>query len=699
MENNNLEQKSAQDLDQDFIEAEKTDHLVLREMRQNVKLVNADHYSDVKKDNFNLRQKTKIKGKQQLRLTFNFVHRVRNFYTNRIFNLAPGVIVSPRSDSEIQDQKAAEQHGMLWDYICNTHNMRDKLRHWIDDYFDLGEVALKLTWNPTLGKPYAGPVKQAYQEIVDEEGNIAQMPLGEPYQEMIVPGDIEFERIFAFDLFRDPAAKSMDESRYMIIRKLVDKKELSKKHPNIDMKKINEGDYEDTFVVFNTNSGSYEKSRASQVLVREHYFKPCLAYPNGYYYITTKYDILEQGELPGGIFPIIWRGFDEGQTRARAFSLIRQIKSPQAEVNRCLSKIAEHQITLGDDTVYIQKGTQVAPGGYINGQKVVKHTGPQPMVSPGRSGEQYANHLLRMVEWIERIAGIDLFGEKAGGQDAWAQVHKGLKEREVFSKYGEKMESMMKEVCEMCLQLYKTYAPDELLIRVFGRREIPNLEEFRNIDNLVYQISIDPGNKDADVQMREQLVANTILQFSPDMPPEQRALLIRSMPIGGNLEDFEEEALNKYDQAKNLALAIERPNAPLPQINHFVDKNYVRNYLVTRRTRPEMDFLPPQVIQKYDTIIQQLEELKAEEVRNEQALNADFIPVGGNEIKMDIYVTKPSEGGGTKTERATISEQTWNWVQDRLKRQYGVQADLDMAQDADLSEMGKFFDNQPQTDV
>jgi len=687
-----MPEKTAHDLDQDFIQAEKTDHLVLREMRQNVKLVNADHYSHLNKDNNRVRQRLKVKGKQQLRLTFNFIHRVRTFYTNRIFNLAPGVVVGPRSESEIQDQKAAEQHGYVWDYICNTHNMRDKLRRWIDDFFDIGEVALKLSWNPTLGKPYAGPVQQEMEQSIDENGNVAEIPIGEPFQEMTVPGDIEFERIFAFDLFRDPAAKSMDEARYLIWRKLVDKKELAKQYPDANIKEISEDSYEDTFVVFNTNSGSYEKSRETQVLVREHYFKPSLVYPNGYYYIATKNDILAEGELPGGIFPIIWRGFDEGQTRARAFSLIRQIKSPQAEINRCLSKIAEHQITLGDDTVYIQKGTQVAPGGYVNGQKVVKHTGPQPFVSQGRSGEQYANHLLRMVEWIEKIAGIDLFSEKAGGQDAWAQVHKGLKEKERFSKYGEKIESMLKEVCEMCLQLYKANSPDELLVRVFGRKEIPNLEEFRNVDNLAYQIRVDPGNKDADEQMREQLVANTILQYSPDMPSEQRALLIRNMPLGGNNEDFEQESLAKYDQAKNLALAIERPNSPLPKINNYVDKDYVRNYLVTRRTRPEMDFLPPEVIQKYDITIAELEKLKAEEVRNEQALNADFIPIGGDQIKLDIYQEVPASGGGTKSERATISQQTWFWLKDRLESQHGVQQDLDLANDADVSNMGKLFE-------
>ena len=688
-------EQTANDLAVNFQQAEKVDQSTVRGMRQNVKLVNADHYASNNNNNsVNERKKVSVKGKQQLRLTFNFIHRVRNFFTNRIFNLAPGVVVGPRSDSEIQDQKAAEQHGYIWDYICNIHNIRDKLRHWIDDFFDLGEVVLKLGWNPTLGKPYAGPVQQEMEQTIDEFGNITEVPLGEPFQEMVVPGDVEYERIFAFDLFRDPAAKSMDEARYFIIRKLVDKKELAKQYPDADVERMAEDNYDDTFVVFNATNGAYEKTKNDQVLIMEHFYKPCLAYPDGYYYIATKHDILAQGKLPGGRFPIIWRGFDEAQTSARAFSLIRQIKSPQAEINRCLSKIAEHHISLGDDTVFVQRGTKVAPGGYINGQKVVKHTGPQPMVVGGRSGEQYADHLLRMVNWIERIAGIDLFDEKAGGQDAWAQVHKGLKEKEKFSKYGEKIESMLKEVCEMSLELYKENAPDELLIRIFGRKEIPNLAEFRSIENLAYQIKVDPGNKDADEQMREQLVANTILQYSPEMPSEQRALLIRNMPLGGNNEDFEQESLAKYDQAKNLALAIERTGEPLPKVNYYVDKDYIKDYLVTRRTRPEMQFLPQEIIQRYDTLIQELEQLKAEEVQKTQAMNADFIPTGGDEIKVDIYEEVPASNGGTKSGRATIKTETWYWMKDRLRQQGSLRGGLAASNDADVSNISDLMDNQ-----
>jgi hypothetical protein len=128
---------------------------------------------------------------------------------------------------------------------------------------------------------------------------------------------------------------------------------------------------EQTYQLFD-GYGNYKSDKKKQTLVKEYYFKPCAEYPNGYYCIAVDEAILHEGELPHGIFPIVHVGFDEASTSARSFSIIKQIRPCQAEINRCISRIVEHHLTLGDDKLITQPGATISAGATAHGIKVIK---------------------------------------------------------------------------------------------------------------------------------------------------------------------------------------------------------------------------------------------------------------------------------------------------------------------------------------
>ena len=115
-----------------------------------------------------------------------------------------------------------------------------------------------------------------------------------------------------------------------------------------------------TFTVFDTARGGYTQT-SNQAMVIEYYFKPCVACPNGYFYITTKEVILAEGSFRAEFSQLSTKLSADFPPRAD-ISPIKTMRPYQAEINRAASKMAEHQITLGDDKLLIQNGTKISAG-------------------------------------------------------------------------------------------------------------------------------------------------------------------------------------------------------------------------------------------------------------------------------------------------------------------------------------------------
>ena len=65
------------------------------------------------------------------------------------------------------------------------------------------------------------------KEVVEnEDGSVEERP--------VLNGDFVFEKYFAFDVLRDKSAKSWESARFVMLRKMMDKMDLSNIYPCFD---------------------------------------------------------------------------------------------------------------------------------------------------------------------------------------------------------------------------------------------------------------------------------------------------------------------------------------------------------------------------------------------------------------------------------------------------------------------------------
>lgn len=667
------------DLNTLYTDGESADSEVFSEMRSNILLISGEHYTRKNSRYWNRIRDTKdLTNDQKLRLTKNHIQKITKTYINNIVSHAPSVTIVPKNEKERQDQKAAELNKSVWEDVRNTHNLRLKTQLYVKDFIELGECAVKIFWNPNGGKflGWEPETDETGKPVMDEQGQMVQS------KTPAFSGDLEIERIFAFNMIRDSAAKSMDESRFLCLRKMVDIE---------DLKSMVEGDEEklkmivesqdDTFMVFDGNNQNYTKTK-NQTMIREFYFKSCPQYPMGYFYICVQGGILFEGELPFGIFPICYAGFDEIQTSARHRSIVKQLRPYQAEINRAASKMAEHQITLGDDKLLIQSGTKVTNGGQLPGVRALQYQGMAPTILQGRSGDQYLSYQTSQIAEMYSVANLaeDSEQKQVAQTDPWGFLFLSLRDKKKFSIYSDKIESFLRDICKLCLELAREYYPDDRLIPAIGRNEFVNISEFRSSAPLSYKITLEAQVDDPEEIMGRTLTMNHILQFvGGQLGKEDIGKIIRTYKFGNVEESFSDFTLD-YDNVTNMILALDRGEQVAPQ--KYEDPKYVIKKLTGRIRQADFSMLAPQIQQNYMMLKQAYEQMEVDNQRSILAAQADFIPTDGPRIKVDFYVDV--EG---KVQRATLPSRAVEWLIQRLADQGQSQDALSTLGSGNLAEM------------
>lgn len=655
-----------------YQDAESCDSELFSEMRSNLLLVAGNHYAKRGSRFWNtLRRVDTVSKNQKIRLTKNHIQKITKTYENNILSFAPGVSITARNEGELKDQKAAELNNSVWQDLRRRHKIKKLKRNLTKDFVEIGEMVMKVFYDPNAG------ALLGYEPVLDEAG----MPLldeatGEPKHVTKMSGDLIFERVLGFNLLRDKEAKSWEENRWVCIRKMVEVKALKARYKD-DEERLGfiQESSKRTFQVFDGNSGSY-KSGDGMVMVREFYFRACDEYPEGYYYIATEDGILHEGALPLGLFPILYAGFDEVATSARSHSIIKQLRPYQAEVNRSASKIAEHQVTLGDDKLILPPGGSITPGGTAHGIKAVKVAGGVGAfhVITGRNGAQFLEYMNGQISEMYNVANVAEDSVDVKSQlDPYTMLFRSIKEKKKFVLYGEKVEEFDVEMCMTALRLAKAYFPEEMMVPVFGKNEAVNIAEWKATDDLGHQITIEPQTEDVESKMGRQLTLNHIFQYSgQNMKQEDMGRLIRAMPYVNKEEMFSDLTID-YDNATSDILALDRGE----QVPAEEDDNH--QYMVKRLThrikQNDFKFLPPQVQQMYRQRKTQHQQFIKKQLQDDAASKAGFIPSGGYLVSCDFYL--PDQDPTKQPKRARIPMEAVQWLLKRLETQGSTQKTLE----------------------
>lgn len=661
-----MKQYKIDELNQQYQDAVTCDDEIFSEMRSNLLLVSGNHWSKKTSTFFSrIRNTQRLNENQKLRLTKNHIHKITRHYIQAITSKVPGVIPVPQNELDIQDKKAADLNLAVWRDFTSRYNLKERFNEAIQNFVEIGEMCFYIYWNP-----HAGEIT-GYESLVDENG----MPVVDPMtgemqadpEKPIFSGAMEYKNIPGFNLLRAPQARSMKQSQYHIIREMVDKNELLAAYGDDEAKKkfIGEGDTGE-FIVFDTNKKAYQAEN-NQILVRYHFFRPSKMHPNGYFVISTERGVLEEGEIPFGVYPIVWEGFDTYSTNPRGYSVIKVARPYQAEINRASSQMATHQITVGDDKIIYQAGTKLAPGALLPGVRGLTFQGMAPQILPGRDGGQFLPYIESQISEMYSACMLEEINmEKESGQiDPYTLLFRSASSKAKFNRYIEKVENFMREVCKVSLELAKHYLPDDALIQAVGKSEMINIPEFRTTSPLSYTIKIEEQSQDISDRLGQQLALNHLIQYAgTQMDPKQLAMLAREMPYLKNSQIVKKLTI-EYDNAENDILQIER--GQLPFISPYVDNRIYIDAVTHRMKQPDFPMLDPQIQALYDEYLTIHEAEMQRKLEAEQAAKDGFIPTGGALVTVQMQVPDPTTSSGTRQVR--IPYEAMMWLIKRLETQ------------------------------
>lgn len=679
--------KTITDLNALYQQAESIDTELFAEQRSNVLLCSGNHYARKIRDFLN-RSGSSINKDQKVRIVRNHIKKIMTTYQNNILSHSPGVSIKAKNDSELQDQKIAEMATAVWSDWRERSEFHSKNRKLCQDFVEIGECVVKIFFDPNAGKflGYEPEVDEMGMPIIDEDGQPKARPRFE--------GEIVCERVLGFNLLRDPEAKAWEECRWVCIRKMVDTKTLKEMVSfDDDLIKLVQESSKQTYQVFDGQTSSYSESK-TQTLTREFYFKPCHQYPNGFYYICTDEGILFEGELPSGEWPFEILAFDEFPTSCRGYSMIKQLRPVQAEINRAASSIVQTQLTLGMDKIILRNGSSMEPGGEAHGIKSIQVVGQDPTVIPGRSGEQFVGYLADCISELYNISMVaEDSTEKENGQvDPYGMLFRTIKEKKKFIIWSEKYEKFLKNVCKKILKFSKAYYTEERMIPIVGRNEIVNISEWVNTPDLSYAIEAESSTDDIESKLGRQLSLNHILQYSSaNLAPQDVGKILRMMPYVNSERLFDDMTLD-YDISTNTILRLDRGEIvqPKPNDNH----TYMISRLDNRMKSPDFDFLSPDIQQIYQQVYQQHSQLLADEQAKLQAMKDGFIPTGGYLVACDFYVSDKTQPDKLP-KRVRLPYESLMWLMTRLESQGMNQEQLSLMSDATLAGVGDLMGAPP----
>lgn len=654
-----------------FTEGETCDKELFAEQRSNILISSGEHFSKRQSKWWaRIRESRSITNDQKIRVTKNHSHRIIRTYINNITSMTPGVIPTPNDPKDLQHVKAAQLNKSVWDYQKEKHSYRMKVQSWAKDFIEIGEVFTEVFWDPNAG------TLVGYNQAIDEETGEPQVDeMGQPVagETAVFSGDLISRSIIPANVIRASEAKTIRDSRFLCIREMVSITDLKAMIGEDEAKlKMLVESQDETFYVFDNARQNYYKT-SNQLMLKKFFFRPGAEFPNGWYCFATEAGILFEGELPFGVFPIVYGGFDEVTTTPRHRSILKQLRPIQSEIDRASSKMAETQITIGDDKVILQNGSKVTTGPHLPGVRTMFVTGMAPTIMPGRTGEQYLPYVQSCIAELYQVANVqDDANEKPASADPYENLYRSIRDKKKFAIYGEKFENFLVDHCKVYLDLARHYFDENMLIPAIGKSEYVNISEFKNMSPLCTRIKVEPMSDDIDEMMGRHLIFNHTLQYvGGQLSKDDIGKMLRNMPFANNEEMLDDFTLD-YDTAVNVILALDRGQQVQP--NSSDNPEYVLKRLGARMQKPDFRMLPPQILQNYQITKQAYEQLLAQKAQELKQAESQFIPSGGAMIKVDYYVPDPTNAG--RSVRATVPAESVDWLIKQLAAQGSAQEQL-----------------------
>lgn len=688
--------RSLEDIRLLLADAETIDAGHFAEQRENILFVAGKHY--VLDDYDNLMDP--VVGDNDFYAINNHIGRIAEIKTMQIMQAVPNIQVLPQNPKQIQDQKSAELFNSVWQYIYKTENLKNTFHLLSKDFIELGECVCLIKWNTNKNQElvdYNSPNSPIH--IEGKEGsdlnypslNTALQPLNKvsPQQgkwpqdkpNSIFLGGFDFQRVFPTNLLRPSQNTTIESCPWLAITSLVPP-EWIKDTFNIDITDnylSSYGNIEHQFFVFQEDSLIPYSLSANKARLNEMFFRPCPWLPYGRYIMTCGDYLLQDTELPFGIFPIVYAGYRNSQTSARSYSILNDLKPFQRQINRCITESIRHQMSIGSDKLLLDSEASVSDSSIIPGIQSIKYNsrmGEKPTILAGRAGDQFMGTLTNQINQMYAVANIKYELVESGIQrasqsikDPYNALFEQMNERQDNVIYNDKMEKMITDIAKTTLKLARYYLSDEHVIPMIGRNERVNIAEFRLKNDIDQRICLLPRSDDAVSVMGKQLALMQTLQYAANvLPMESIGNIIENMPFF-NKEQISAPLTQDYENSVNMILALDR-GEPWQADQQDNTPNMI-SQLTMRMRQSDFKFLEPQKQRNYVVTLQQYQQImqqKQEEIKRQQMQE---IPTHGAYVRTGAKYPQKTKSGNTVMKDLYMPQSTIEWMVEFLKKTKG----------------------------
>ena len=661
-----------------YQEAETCDYEAFAEMRSNLRLVANDYYPSLRNRLSRNNESRSHFGEARLRISMNHLSVISRQGRTMLVSGRPHAQAVPYNETELQDKKESELSNAVIADCDVQNNMEAKIDEWAKHFIDIGEAYAYVRFDKTKGKfkGYAQKVGQEGQPLfTDQMGQETYEPcdhFGQPHQmcpdkaNPVFSGELTVQPILAFNILREPSAESIEDSPWLCIREMVktadakaligasfDGEELKKKLESLKT------DGDKSYRVYDRSKNKY-RTTSNEVMFKYFYVRPGGDYPKGQYFVVCGEELLFQGDLPFGVFPIVATNHLRVPTECRGYAPIRDLRPAAIEVNRIASTIAEEQLSLGT-MVFLQNGSKInknafkAGGGRV---RVYNVTGSAPTIERGSDGGQYFGYYDQKVNELYQLSPYQNPLEKPQADPTEAMFTR-LSQKVDNAPMVAKFERFICDVYKTYLQLAKHYFTDDRLIKAVGKREAINIQEFRESSDDGFEIKLKSRSMDVEELRGKYLMTQNIMQYmGKELDDETRTQLIRNAPFIEKDQVFGRMVINEENVESDM-LALER--GEWREAHESDNHDFFIARLSHRMKQNDFKTLHPQIQKMYEQRRDQHMQIQTQQNAEMQRAESGLIPTTGQLIKYD----QNDENG----KRKLIDAGAIQWLEQQLMSQ------------------------------
>ena len=629
------------------------DERTFREMRSAIRMFAGDHFSKTANTSSSdsgreFARLSKTSGVNRIRIVKNHFPRIADVYVNQIMESVPDVEVTGINGADIKASRLARLNNQVLSADKRkSKKYKQKLREKALNFVVTGEIALKHYWDENT-------------EWVKEE------------------------EILPFDLLRAPGTTKVEDSPWLIHRNIYSVEDL-KRMFGADWVKRNammEGDGitfsgetpEPAHTVFDVQQREFQKMRGLEI--REFYLRPNAKYPNGYYIFFSDTGIIQEGELPGGIFPITAARCLITPSVSRGHTPFKTVYQMQQEINRAAGQDASNNIHFGDDKLFSGAHANIQVGRSLQGMSHIKvgqygaKIADAFQVVPGTGIPKNLDYISQQIREMDYQLNIESMMESKqvqGSGDISFVLYSSIKDKNRFSFVAQSFEEFLKEAAETKLRLFRHYLLEDDLIHEGNREDSIIIEDFKQTDESDYSIEVKARNNTPDELLGRHIQVNNVLQYAGNaLKPEDLGPLLKESLLGNSKALISHFSAGQDAVEQNIIL-LEK--GVLPKFSKTEDFTYKAKQITQRMNRPDYLELHPDVQKVFEDFLEICHQMIAKQNQERMKMEKGMIPTTGGLVNTDIFRMVPGAKGRPVERRIKLPSHALEWLIEALQSQ------------------------------